>query len=142
MKNATVARREYDKLLRDLSKLTRTQPAFVQPCEPLMAIIQGVEANQPMLVKDWSELAMIQPSATHRLEIKPENGNGWIKPIDEPIGTDSYTGIYLYNACVLHALHLGQKLLDTAQAASQECGFNVQLANWDADTQPLADELP
>lgn len=41
IKNSTVARKEFNGLLRSISKLTRTQPAFVQPCEPLLAIIQN-----------------------------------------------------------------------------------------------------
>lgn len=41
--NESVAKREYNSLLRAISKLTRKQPAFVQPSAPLLAIIQASE---------------------------------------------------------------------------------------------------
>lgn len=40
IKNETVAKQEFHRLLRSISKLTRRQPAFVQPCDSLLAIIQ------------------------------------------------------------------------------------------------------
>lgn len=36
----SVAKQEHNRLLRAVSKLTRTTPAFVQPCDSLLAIIQ------------------------------------------------------------------------------------------------------
>jgi len=144
IKNETVARKEYNGLLREISKLTRTQPAFVQPCEPLMAIIQNAtqeaaKMEPPTLVSTWEELAAIPPSATHRLDIEPEHCNGWIKSIEEQRGTDSDSGIYLST----HTFYGSNYEAMTRKL--QECGFNVQLANWDAapaesNTQP--DELP
>lgn len=41
----SVAAKEYNRLLREISKLTRTTPAFVQPCDPLLAIIQEAAAK-------------------------------------------------------------------------------------------------
>lgn len=73
------------------------------------------------LIKNWKELAEVPESETHKLEITPENGNGWIicKETGDHVqylSTHTFYGLdYEYNTELL-----------------QKHGFDVQLANWDA----------
>lgn len=78
--------------------------------------------SHPRLVRHWADLAEVPESATHRLEINVQNGNGWIKKK----GEDERLGIYLST----HTFYGSNYAYMTRRL--QECGFNVQLANWDA----------
>lgn len=71
-------------------------------------------------VDDWFDLAKVGESDTHRLEIIPDDGNGWIvsKLTGEP-------EIYLST----HTFYGSEYKNSTKQL--KNCGFNVQLANWD-----------
>lgn len=92
IKNDTVARKEYNALLREVSKLTRTTPAFVQPCDPLLAIIQ--HSTQEAVADVTSAIAEDAPKT---FEIVTERGGKAVEhsvavgdkiqfaPNDEPV---------------------------------------------------------
>ena len=75
------------------------------------------------LVRHWADLAQVPDSDTHHLEINVENCNGWIHSKGE---TDDTIGVYLSTHTFYGSnyAHMTRRL--------QECGFNVQLENWDA----------
>lgn len=71
-------------------------------------------------IDNWHELANVAESDTHRLEITPDDGNGWIVSKE----TGEYE-TYLSTHTFYGSEHeRSSKLL-------QDHGFNVQLANWD-----------
>lgn len=81
--------------------------------------------NETKLIKTWSELKSIE-SDTHIIEV--DEYSGWIRPKNENkenywkdnhyLGTHTFYGHnYTYSTRIL-----------------QECGFNVQLENWDGET--------
>lgn len=73
------------------------------------------------LINNWIELAKVPDSDTHTLDIVPEEGNGWI--VSKKTGyKEEYLSTHTFYG-MTHA-HSTKKL--------QKCGFNVQLANWDA----------
>ncbi len=73
-------------------------------------------------IANWIELAKVPDSKTHRLEIIPEEGSGWIKPLNN----SNDLGQYLSTHTFYGSMHeYSTKLL-------QGCGFNVVLANLDA----------
>ena len=73
------------------------------------------------LIENWAELAEIPESETHRLEITPEDGNGWI--VSKKTGDhETYLSTHTFYG---KDYEYSSKLL-------QKHGFNVQLANWDA----------
>ena len=78
----------------------------------------------PRLISTWAELATVEESATHRLEIDIEGCNGWIHRKGSP---DGEMGRYLST----HTFY------GSTYAASTErlrrCGFDVTIANWDAE---------
>lgn len=76
--------------------------------------------TSPVKISTWYELANVAESDTHRLEIEPENGNGWI--ISKATGKPD---IYLST----HTFYGSQYQYSTKEL--NECGFNVELANWD-----------
>jgi len=79
----------------------------------------------PRLIADWSELATVPESETHRLEINVENCNGWVhKKGDDPNET---LGRYLSTHTFYGTNHEGSTRF------LQNCGFNVVLKNWDED---------
>ena len=80
--------------------------------------------ESPKLIAGWKELAELEPSPTHYLEIEVENCNGWLK--EKGVGDDKL-GVYLST----HTFY-GSKFTHSTRLL-QESGFNVQLANWDAD---------
>lgn len=77
----------------------------------------------PRLISDWSELAQVPDSPTHRLEIDVENCNGWIHAKNaDPDSLRRYLSTHtFYGTNYKHSTRLLRR-----------CGFNVKLANWDA----------
>lgn len=78
--------------------------------------------EKPKLIKGWEDLAALPPSKTHFLEINLESGNGWIREKEAKPGKP---GIYLST----HTFY--GSTFARATKRLQECGFNVQLDNWD-----------
>lgn len=78
------------------------------------------------LIKDWNELSKVPENDIYYLEIYPDKCYGYIrsKSVDEfrhYLSTHTFYGrTYKYSTCVL-----------------QECGFDVQLENWDGDTEEV-----
>lgn len=73
------------------------------------------------LIENWKELATVEESETHKLEI--EEYCGWV--IDKATGKhETYLSTHtFYGQCFEYST----KIL-------QECGFNVQIKNWDETT--------
>lgn len=76
-------------------------------------------------IRDWSELAQVQPTPTHFLKIDVEGCNGWIKRRDG----NEVLGRYLSTHTFYGTNYLANTLL------LRRYGFNVTLANWDACPQ-------
>ena len=80
---------------------------------------------KPKYIQDWEELQH-ETSPTHKLEIDPEYGSGWVRPLEgeEKLGVNTH---YLSTHTFYGMNHeYSTKIL-------QDCGFNVILANWDAE---------
>ena len=83
------------------------------------------EQQKPVLISSWEELANLK-SDDYYLDIEVEKCNGWVyrKSNDEPIeylSTHTFYGTqYKYSTVML-----------------QEYGFNVQLKNWDCETEEV-----
>lgn len=78
------------------------------------------KSTSPVKIFTWYELANVAESDTHRLEIEPESGNGWIisKATGEP-------DLYLST----HTFYGSEFQYSTKELQAR--GFNVELANWD-----------
>jgi hypothetical protein len=85
---------------------------------------QGI-VTPPRFIRDWDDLAQVPDSATHRLEIEAESGNGWLKRKDG----NEFLGRYLSTHTFYGSNHAGMTRL------LRKCGFNVTLANWDEEIQ-------
>ena len=74
--------------------------------------------DNPIFIAGWEELREVKDSENYTIEF--EEGNGWIldkktKETKHYLSTHTfYGGTYKYSTKIL-----------------QECGFNVELANWD-----------
>jgi hypothetical protein len=79
----------------------------------------------PKLINNWDELKDCT-SETHILEIDPQYHNGWIRP-KVP---DTNNAIYDTHYLSTHTFYGGHHEYSTKLL--QECGFDVELANWDA----------
>lgn len=94
-----------------------------------------VEAVEPTLVKTWEELQLFAfTSKTHILEIDLEFCNGWIVPrggVEVVYGTNEH---YLSTHSFYGLAH------EESTRILQACGFNVRLANWDAERAPAEEE--
>lgn len=75
------------------------------------------------LIKDWEELAKVSSSETHRLEIGEHNG--WIVT-KHPV-SDKFSDRQQYLST--HTFYEEQHERSTKRL--QECGFDVEIANWD-----------
>lgn len=73
------------------------------------------------LISTWDELAAVEDSKTHKLEIEPFDCCGWI--INKQSGEHEY---YLST----HTFY-GNKHKRSAEVL-QKYGFNVDIKNWDA----------
>jgi hypothetical protein len=78
----------------------------------------------PTYIRDWADLAKVLESTTHRLEIEVDNCNGWIKDKRKPNALGHYLSTHTFYGS---SYRQSTRLL-------RRCGFNVTLANWDADT--------
>ncbi|CAM0069579.1 hypothetical protein VPHK391_0007 [Vibrio phage K391] len=76
------------------------------------------------LIRTWSELAKVPESGTHRLEI--DEYNGWV--IAKNPVSDKFSDRKTYLST--HTFYGGQHKRSTALL--QSCGFDVEIANWDA----------
>ena len=79
----------------------------------------------PKLIKSWDELKECT-SETHVLEIG--DCNGWIEP-KFPKDENSWEGRHYLST---HTFYSGTHEWSTKLL--QECGFDVEIANWDAET--------
>ena len=77
-------------------------------------------------IQDWADLAEVPDSATHRLEIKVEDGKGWVHRKDGK----ELLGRYLSTHTFYGSNHKFSTWL------LRKRGFNVTLANWDAPDSP------
>ena len=74
--------------------------------------------GNPIFIKTWGQLGEVEDSEKYTIEI--EEWSGWIlsketKEIEHYLSTHTFYGsTYKYSTKIL-----------------QECGFNVELANWD-----------
>lgn len=73
------------------------------------------------IINNWIELAEVPESKTHRLEITPEDGNGWIRPKNDTNGVGEYLSTHTFYG----------KNHEYSTKLLQKCGFNVTLANLD-----------
>lgn len=76
----------------------------------------------PKLIRTWKELKECK-SETHILKIK--DGSGWIEPkvVKDP---NSWEGYHYLSTHTFY--NMGHKYYTQVL---QECGFDVELANWD-----------
>lgn len=73
----------------------------------------------PICIKNWEDLKEIE-SETHTLEVNLNSGTGWLKSKTDK-GDRHYMSTHtFYGDMYKHSTR-----------TLQECGFNVQLANWD-----------
>lgn len=72
------------------------------------------------LISGWADLALVPDSENYRLDITPENGNGWV--IDKRTGnSERYLSTHTFYG--MNHKNSSDKL--------QEYGFEVELLNWD-----------
>lgn len=72
-------------------------------------------------IHNWEELSKVPPSRTHRIEVDPEMGNGYIYARSG----NTYDGHYLST----HTFYGSQHYHSTRLL--RKCGFNVTIDNWD-----------
>ena len=77
------------------------------------------------LISTWEELSKCE-SETHTLKIDIKGCNGWIFENKIDIDDDDYDMHYLST----HTFY-GLNYKDSTRLL-QKCGFNVEIANWDA----------
>jgi hypothetical protein len=77
------------------------------------------------LISTWEELAECK-SETHTLEINTKGGYGWINPIKE--ATEQWAGHHYLSTHIFYGKHHQE-----STRMLQSCGFNVKIANWDAE---------
>jgi len=84
---------------------------------------QNANSKDHFFIKDWEDLAKVPDSLTHSLEIKVEDGYGWINRKDKPNGLGRYLSTHtFYGSCYKRSTNV-----------LRSCGFNVTLANWDSE---------
>lgn len=77
-----------------------------------------MKKDKPIFIKGWEELRKVEDSENYTIEY--DHGNGWIldkktKAVKHYLSTHTFYGLtHEYSTKIL-----------------QECGFNVELANWD-----------
>lgn len=72
-------------------------------------------------IRHWKDLAQVPESATHRLEIFVNDGNGFVHKKDGKGGWPIYLSTHTF---------YGSSYMRSTRRL-RECGFNVTLANWD-----------
>jgi len=78
--------------------------------------------EEPILIKNWIELAKVKGTGDYVLDITPEDGSGWIRQTNPE---DSSFPEYLSTHTFYGRNH------EYSTKVLQEHGFNVVLANWD-----------
>jgi len=73
-------------------------------------------------IANWIELSKVHDSKTHKLEITPEDGNGWIREKTKPDECGEYLSTHTFYG----------KTHEYSTKLLQSCGFDVELKNWDA----------
>lgn len=76
----------------------------------------------PQYIPGWPELAQLPESETHRIEMDPSGGCGWIKEKANPDDFGHYLSTHTFYG--LNHKHSTDVL--------RRCGWNVTCANWDA----------
>ena len=79
-----------------------------------------------VLINTWKELAEVPESDTHYLVINTNNCNGWIVAKNPKSDKFSDRKSYLSTHTFYGQTH------KQSTARLQECGFDVEIANWDA----------
>ena len=80
-----------------------------------------IHGADPVLIRNWTELAQVPESDTHRLEIDIKNGCGWIKRKDGKRWFGGYLSTHTFYGPSHHRSTLRLR----------ECGFNITIDNWD-----------
>ena len=80
-----------------------------------------LEAGHSLTTRDWSDLAELPESETHRLEIDVKGRNGWIYDKRDPEAFGHYLSTHTF---------YGMKHKYSTRLLKR-CGFNVVCANWD-----------
>ena len=76
----------------------------------------------PKLIKNWSDLAKVEPTDNYYLDITPKNGNGWV--MNRATGkSESYLST--------HTFYGSNHQNSTIKL--QRYGFDVVIDNWDSD---------
>ena len=73
-------------------------------------------------IHNWEELAQLEPSATHYLEIDLELGCGRLRSSDGQY--ESYLSTHTF---------YGYGVMEYISEKLQSCGFNVELIGWDKE---------
>lgn len=76
----------------------------------------------PKLIKDWNDLVGLE-SEKYTLKIDTHIGCGWIVPKDNNLGHNRYLSTHTFYGTTCKSY---TQLL-------QECGFDVELDNWDKE---------
>jgi len=82
---------------------------------------QLCSATPPQYILGWPELARLSESETHRIEMDPSGGCGWIKEKGNPDAFGHYLSTHTFYG--LNHKHSTEVL--------RRCGWHVTCANWD-----------
>ena len=79
------------------------------------------------LIKDWDELALVPANDKFYIELDKDRCCGWIRSKDENSDFRHYLSTHTF-----YGLTYKQSTV-----ILQECGFDVQIANWDGETEEV-----
>ena len=84
--------------------------------------------TETRLIRTWEELGQLPANDKFKIVLKESGGCGWIKPVseNEEMGVNSY---------YLHTHTFYDSNCEEMSKLLQECGFNVELENWDKPTK-------
>lgn len=82
-------------------------------------------------IHSWQELAELEPSKTHKIEVEVDEDDSdfncyWIVPINK---NDKFQDIYLST----HTFY-GGEITESYNKILKRCGFDVELIGWDKYT--------
>lgn len=80
------------------------------------------------LIKNWTELAKVQPSNKYKIEVDLEYGNGWIKPIEET--EETHKNYFKHHYYLSTHTFYGSNYEHSTEIL-QRFGFDVEIDNWD-----------
>lgn len=84
----------------------------------------------PKLIKNWEELAQVEPNDKYKIVIDVNMCNGWIKPIKETKETkENYFKHHYYLST--HTFYGSN--YEYSSKKLQEYGFDIELENWDKE---------